>query len=165
MQRTYHIHHAPGQHITFEMRLTIETVYNRNLRLPRKARLSKRELARRFGLPHSTFCDEIRRGTVLSPNTFKDRDIRDYSAEIAQAAIDRGNANKGRPMKMTNAIAKLLRIEMLIIEVLEKPEGAPDLSFRVHQQNVGWKGWTPSGFASGSDAEAMRLEAIQMKLG
>jgi len=60
---------------------------------------------------------------------------------------------------------KLLRIEMLIIEVLEKPEGAPDLSFRVHQQNVGWKGWTPSGFASGSDAEAMRLEAIQMKLG
>lgn len=113
MQRTYHIHHVPGQHITFEMRLFIETVYNGNLRLPRKERLSKRELARQLGLPHSTFCDEIRRGTVHSSNTFNDKDIWDYSAEIAQAAIDEGNANKGRSMKMSNVVAKLLRIEIV----------------------------------------------------
>lgn len=112
MTRTCHIHHAPRQHIAFDMRLHIETAYNRNLRLPKKDRLSRRSLARRLGLPKSTFCDEIRRGTVPQPNLFHDREVRDYSAGIAQAAIDAGNANKGRPMKMTTSIARLLRIEI-----------------------------------------------------
>ena len=42
MSRTYHIHHVQGQHITREMRVYIETVYNRNLREPKKTRLSFR---------------------------------------------------------------------------------------------------------------------------
>lgn len=58
-----------------------------------------------------------------------------------------------------------LRIEMIIVRVVKRPAGDNRrLWFRVHQQNVGWKGWTEEGFATGSDAEAMRLEALQMKI-
>ena len=113
MTRTYHIHHAAGQHITRSMRDHIETVYNRNLRLPKKDRLSLRQLARELGLPRSTLHDEIRRGIVSRPNTFQDKDIWDYSAEIAQRKVDEGNLNKGCSMKMNTAVAKLLRIEIV----------------------------------------------------
>lgn len=58
-----------------------------------------------------------------------------------------------------------LRIEMIIIEVVKRPAGDRKmLFFKVHQQNVGWKGDTAEGFASGSDAEAMRLEAVKIWL-
>lgn len=113
VKRTYHIHHVPGQHITYEMRQTIQTAYNRNLRAPKRDRLSMRALAAALGLPKSTLGDEIRRGIVRSPNTFNDRDIWDYSAEIAQARIDEGDANKGCPMKMDTTVARLLRIEIV----------------------------------------------------
>ena len=111
--RAYHIHHAPGQHITLEMRHIIENVYNRNLRAPPRDRLSKRQLAKQVGLSRSTFCDEIRRGTVPKPNIYRDRPVWDYSAEIAQRAIDSGNLNKGCPMKMNTTTAKLLRTEIV----------------------------------------------------
>lgn len=113
MTRTYHIHHAAGQHITRSMRDHIETVYNRNLRLPKKDRLSLRQLARELGLPRSTLHDEIRRGIVTRPNTFQDKDIWDYSAEIAQQTIDAGHLNQGRPMLMNTTVAKLLKIEIV----------------------------------------------------
>lgn len=112
--RSYHIHHAPGQHITYPMRTIIQTVYNANLRKPRKDQVSRRGLARMLGLPTSTFFDEIKRGLVPRPNTYRDRDIWDYSAEIAQGKIDEGNANKGCPMKMTTTVAKLLRTEIAV---------------------------------------------------
>ena len=113
MSRIYHIHRSVRQHITREMRTHIETVYNRNLRQPMKERLSLRALARQMGLPPSTFHDEIRRGIVPKPNLFKGKDVWDYSAEIAQAAIDAGHLNKGRPMRMNTTMAKLLRIEIV----------------------------------------------------
>lgn len=60
---------------------------------------------------------------------------------------------------------KALRMECLIIRVLERPKGDNrKLYFRVHKQNYGWLGWTEEGFASGSDGESLRLEAIQMKI-
>ena len=113
MPRVYNIHRAPGQHIDYTMRLTIEVEYNRNLRRPLKDRLSLRALAIRLHIPPSTLHDEIRRGLVKRPNTFRDKDIWNYSAEIAQAAIDQGNMNKGRAMKMNTTIARLLRIEIV----------------------------------------------------
>ena len=112
VKRSYNIYHAPGQHITYQMRLIIETVYNRNLRTPKKDRLSLRALADLLGLPKSTLCDEIKRGTVPRSNTYRDHDIWDYSAEIAQRKVDEGNLNKGCPMKMNTTVAKLLRIEI-----------------------------------------------------
>ena len=113
VSRSYHIHHSPGQHITYEMRTVIETIYNRNLRAPRKDRVSLREMSRQLGLPKSTLCDEIKRGRVSRPNTYHDRDVWDYSTDIAQQAIDKGNANKGRSMKMTTTVARLLQIEIV----------------------------------------------------
>ncbi len=113
MSRVYNIHRAPGQHIDYAMRLTIEVEYNRNLRRPKKDRLSLRALAERLCIPRSTLSDEIRRGLVPHPNLHRDKYVRDYSAEIAQAAIDQGNANKGRAMKMLASIARLLRIEIV----------------------------------------------------
>ena len=57
------------------------------------------------------------------------------------------------------------RIEAVIIEVTKRPaDDRRMLWFRVHQENVGWKAWTPEGFASGTDGMGIRLEAIQMKI-
>ena len=114
VKRSYHIHHAAGQHITYQMRTVIQTVYNANLREFKKNQVSMSALARLLGLPKSTFFDEIRRGTVPRPNTYRDRDIWDYSAEIAQRRIDEGNANKGCPMKMNTTVAKLLHTEIAV---------------------------------------------------
>lgn len=114
VKRSYNIHHAPGQHITYQMRTVIETVYNANLRKPRKDQVSVCELARQLGLPKSTLFDEINRGRVPRPNTYRDRDIWDYSAEIAQRRIDEGNANKGCPMKMNTTVARLLHTEIAV---------------------------------------------------
>ena len=150
MPRECHIHHVKGQHITYSMRQTIEIKYNRNLRLPKGKRLSGRALAREIGLAHSTFHDEIHRGLVRTPNLFNDKEVWDYSAEIAQAAIDAGNRNKGCPMKMTTTIAKLLRIEIVdhhrspydALACLHK-QGIPNLPcprtvyYHVHHGDVG----------------------------
>ena len=57
------------------------------------------------------------------------------------------------------------RIEDIIVEVAKRPDGDRRmLSFRVHQEDYGWKSWTPEGFASGTDGMSIRLEAIQMKI-
>ena len=132
VKRSYNIHHAPGQHITYPMRQTIETVYNRNLRAPKRDHLSLRGLAKLLGLPKSTFCDEIKRGIVPRPNTYRDQDIWDYSAEIAQGKIDEGNLNKGCPMKMNTAVAKLLRIE-----IVENRRSPYDALRRLKERGVG----------------------------
>ena len=58
------------------------------------------------------------------------------------------------------------RIEMLGFRVVKRPEGCTDkLRFQVHQQDVGWKGWTEEGYFSGSDGMAARLEAVRLMIG
>ena len=115
MTRRYTTQHQPKTHLTFGQRLLFEQAYNDNLRTPKKDRLSKRKLAAFLGLPFSTFLREETRGLLPTPNTFRDRDIRDYSAIRAQDAIDAANMNKGRPMSMTNVVAKLLPINQRAI--------------------------------------------------
>ena len=131
MSRAYHIHHTPGQHITRGMRLLIEVAYNRNLRMPRKKRLSLRALARQIGLPSSTLYDEIHRGLVPRPNLFKDKEIWDYSAEVAQQTVDAGHLNQGRPMTMNTTLAKLLRIE-----IVENHRSPYDALARLREQGI-----------------------------
>ena len=84
-------------------------MYNNNLQLPKKDKLSKRALARMLGLSHSTFNDEISRGLAVNPSIRNDSEIYEYSAEKAQAHIRKGSANKGCGMKMTNKLAAELR--------------------------------------------------------
>lgn len=55
------------------------------------------------------------------------------------------------------------QIEMLEFVVLSRPEGDKrKLRFRVHQAYTGWKAFTSEGYASGSDGQATRLEAVQI---
>lgn len=59
-----------------------------------------------------------------------------------------------------------LQIEMLGFRVVKRPEGCTDkLRFQVHQQNIGWKGWTDEGYFSGSDGMSARLEAVRLMIG
>ena len=58
---TYHIHHTAGQHITRSMRAHIETVYNRNLRLPKKDRSSPTDPAPHQDHPDCHHHDRQRR--------------------------------------------------------------------------------------------------------
>ena len=54
-------------------------------------------------------------------------------------------------------------IECIMFDVTQRPENDNrKLYFRVHQQNTGWKSWTPEGFASGTDGMGLRLEALEM---
>ena len=109
MARDYTLHHIPGQHLIFEDRKIIERMYNENLQLPKKEKLSKRALARLLGLPHSTFNDEISRGLSENPSIRSEKEVYEYSAEKAQSYIREGAANKGCGMKMTNKLAAELR--------------------------------------------------------
>lgn len=57
------------------------------------------------------------------------------------------------------------QIEYIEIIVNNRPAGdSRKLYFQVHQANVGWKGWTEEGMASGSDGLSARLEAIRIKI-
>lgn len=114
MARYYSIHHVTGTHLTSKDREMIQTVYNNNLRLTLKDRQSLRSMAKSLGLPVSTLHREIRRGVVSTPNTFRDKDIWDYSDAKAQNGVDAGDMNRGCAMKMTAEIAVLLR--KLILE-------------------------------------------------
>ena len=60
---------APGRkhQLTMEKRSQIECLYNRNLRLPKKERLSLRRLAALLGIARSTLPDEIRHGRARRP--------------------------------------------------------------------------------------------------
>lgn len=122
MTRNYNIHHVSGTHLSIADRLRIEFVYNSNLRLPKKDRVSLRQLAKDLGLSVSTLHREIKRGRVTTPNTFQGRDIWDYSAQKAQDNISDGYLNKGCPMKLTNVIAKLL--QSLIVNEHRSPYDA-----------------------------------------
>jgi IS30 family transposase len=106
MGRNYTLHHVLGQHLIFEDRKIIEQMYNDNLQLPKKDKLSKRALANLLGLAHSTFNDEISRGLSVNPSIRNKKEVYEYSAEKAQAYIRKGTANKGCGMKMTNKLAK-----------------------------------------------------------
>ncbi len=109
MERNYTLHHVPGQHLIFEDRKIIEQMYNENLQLPKRDKLSKRAMAKLLGLPPSTFDDELLRGLSVNPSIRNEKEVYEYSAEKAQAYIRKGAANKGCGMKMTNKLAVVLK--------------------------------------------------------
>ena len=82
--------------------------YNHNLQLPAYQRLSLRKLAVRLGLPYATLHREIQRGLVSRPILHKGREYSEYSEHIAQEHIHAGAQNKGRGMRFTNVLARLL---------------------------------------------------------
>ena len=113
MPRQYTLHHVPGQHLKFEDREQIAMIYNRNLRCPAYKRLSLRDLAVQIGLPYSTLQREIQRGLVRQPTLHNERECYDYSEHIAQDNIQAGALNKGRGMRFTNTMARLLAAKVI----------------------------------------------------
>ncbi len=73
---------------------------------------------------------------------------------------DYGIAKHGEPL-VVGTKGKALRIECIIVEVVKNGPGLR-LEYQVHEENTGWKGITPAGFATGSDGQRRRLEAIRM---
>ena len=63
-------------------------------------------------------------------------------------------------------VGEYRRIEMISICVVKRPKNDNrTLRFRVHEQDFGWLAWTNEGYASGSDGQYRRLEAIQIVIG
>jgi len=58
-------------------------------------------MARKAGLPRSTFLREIRRGLVKQPMLRNDKEVFEYSEHIAQDMINKGMMNKGCVMRLT----------------------------------------------------------------
>lgn len=71
-------------------------------------------------------------------------------------------AKHGKPATV-GTTGQSLRIEALIVKVVKAPSGKK-IRFRVHQQNIGWKAWTPAGYMSGSTDQSARLEAVQIEV-
>lgn len=59
---------------------------------------------------------------------------------------------------------KACAIESLIVDAVAPNGDRRKLHYQVHQENVGWKGITPEGFASGTDGMGLRLEAVRIWL-
>lgn len=53
-------------------------------------------------------------------------------------------------------------IECLMLDAKAPNGDKRKLYFQVHQANVGWKGKTPHGYASGTDGMGIRLEAVKV---
>lgn len=69
---------------------------------------------------------------------------------------DFGTARHGSPL-VVGTVGEGLRMECLLLECA----GAKAL-YRVHEQDTGWKGVTPMGYATGSDGQRRQLEAVQL---
>ena len=82
---------------------------------------------------------------------------------IANVGWKTYKAERGVSDPVMGTTGKSQAVEDIAIRVLKRPKGDKrKLKFRVHQANVGWKAWTPEGYASGSDGLSIQLEAIQM---
>ena len=69
-----------------------------------------------------------------------------------------------KPGTVIGTTGKSNAIECLIFDVAKKPNNNK-LYFKVHQSNIGWKGATPEGYASGTDGMGIQLEAVKIWIG
>jgi len=122
------------------------------------------------------WCEPVRDGQVAGTIGFSKRlealkitppkgwnlRVKMHIANVGWKTFDNINEKNGT---IIGTIGQSNAVECIMIEVKEKPAGDNrKLYFKVHQENAGWKGWTPEGFASGTDGMGLRLEAIQMKI-
>lgn len=72
------------------------------------------------------------------------------------------DAKHGAPVTV-GTTGQSKRLEGICIEAVEMPKGWR-LEYRVHVQQYGWLAWTPAGYATGSDGQSRRMEAIQVRM-
>lgn len=72
------------------------------------------------------------------------------------------DAKHGAPVTV-GTTGQSKRLEGICIEAVEMLEGYR-LDYRIHVQDYGWLAWTPAGYATGSDGQSRRIEAIQVRM-
>ena len=72
------------------------------------------------------------------------------------------DAKHGAPVTV-GTTGQSKRLEGICIEAIEMPKGWK-LEYRVHVQDYGWLAWTPAGYATGSDGQHRRIEAVQIRM-
>jgi IS30 family transposase len=102
-----------GKHLTFEEREELEAIVNKNNRLPKNKRLSKRQIALIMGVSPATIIRELKRGEVIILDTHL-REVISYSAMKAQDDYDKKASAKGPQLKIENNHGELSRILCLI---------------------------------------------------
>lgn len=99
-----------GKHLTFEEREELEAIVNKNNKLPKNKRLSKRQIARIMGVSPATIIRELKRGEVIS-----------YSAMKAQDDYDKKASAKGPQLKIGNNHELVRKIEEYIVKEKHSP--------------------------------------------
>ena len=80
--------------------------------------------------------------------------------------IERGESSGEGSSKndpIIGTVGESRRIEAVQIDVVRAPEGKT-IEYQVHEQDTGWKSWTPAGHPTGSDGQSRRIEAIRIKV-
>jgi IS30 family transposase len=72
-----------GKHLTFDEREELEALVNKNNALPKRERMSQRQMAQRLGVSPATLSRELKRGRVVLIDTHL-REVVSYSAMKAQ---------------------------------------------------------------------------------
>ncbi|MGF0096704.1 IS30 family transposase [Peptoniphilus sp. SGI.035] len=104
-----------GKHLTFEEREELEFLVRKNLKLPKKKRLSQRKMAEYIGVSPATICRELKRGHVISVNS-QCEEQEDYSAVIGQQEHDHRAQNKGPSLSIGNNQELAKKIEEQILD-------------------------------------------------
>ena len=102
------------KHLTYTERTMIERWYN-------KDKKSKKEIAKLLNKSERTIRREIKRGKVITKDALW-RDVKEYSAEIAQEEYKENLKAKGRELKIGSNIEIIKRIEKMIKEEKKSPE-------------------------------------------
>ena len=105
--KNYSIHHVPGRHLTFEDRQILARDWNNLLEHGRNPAIGS--FAREHGLAPSTWLREYKRGAVgaaiVNKRDRRRRNYNEYDPFQAQDDVNKGNKNKGAPMRVTNHLA------------------------------------------------------------
>lgn len=109
-----------GKHLTFEEREELEAIVNKNNKLPKNKRLSKRQIARIMGVSPATIIRELKRGEVIILDTHL-REVISYSAMKAQDDYDKKASAKGPQLKIGNNHELVRKIEEYIVKEKHSP--------------------------------------------
>ncbi|MGI6576669.1 MAG: IS30 family transposase [Eubacteriales bacterium] len=121
-----------GKHLRLEEREELEAIVTKNNYLPKKSRLSHREIAERMGVSPATISRELRRGKVILRDC-QWREVVSYSALKAQEDYDEKASAKGAHLKIGKNYELAEKIENCIINgkfspyaTIEKLKDDPD---------------------------------------
>jgi len=109
-----------GKHLTFEEREELEAIVNKNNKLPKNKRLSKRQIALIMGVSPATISRELKRGEIIILDTHL-REVISYSAMKAQDDYDKKASAKGPQLKIGNNHELVRKIEEYIVKERYSP--------------------------------------------